>query len=352
MVLGLFKLDTLKVDNLRSKSISGIGTTDLLTSNGNQRVSSSFTVENLEIKGPLNANLINGIQLTDAVNRRDSHVEIEGPVTIENFKVQDIFVPEGVLIADKDVSELASMKKVHEYSTVDGGPIFLKKVNVNSLTTSQIDEEQMDNFPSKYWSKTDNNVEDVGELILDGRKVVVSKGNFKTQKLNRFSFPDEFVSLDENQEEIILRAPLRFNKPVTVTKDVSMAEKATVEGIDMSEVKSMIVDENFKGVVRGKKTFASSIKALQGANIENLNGIDPVADVVMLNSEKLQKIEGDLTFEKQVKADHVKVEEGDVHVKGLVNEENLTEVKDTTVYKNKESRIEGDVVFTKGLQGN
>lgn len=292
---------------------------------------------------------MNKINLADVVKRNAKVVEINGQTMLENFQVQDIIVPEGIEIAGKDVSELFNLKKVHKYSTVDNRPIILKQVQADRLNTDHIDNENVADFTSRYWSRAKPNVANPAQLILDNKNVKVAQGNFKTGRLNHFAFPNEFVSLD--QGPLTLRAPLRFQQPVEVTGDVTMEKGAKIQEFDMSEAHSMIVDEKFTGPIRGTKTFMFRVKAVHGANFDSLNGMDPRNDVVMLNSQELQQIDGVLKFENVVTADQITVTDGNVHVNGLVNQVSLADVKEKTAYLNKENRIDGDLFFDQEING-
>ncbi|CAL8142633.1 unnamed protein product [Orchesella dallaii] len=347
---GLVSFENLRVDNLQTKSINGMRSEKFLTSDATQRITSEFVVQNLNITDSLSSSAVNGIRLRDAISRSAKNAQINGPVVVENFKVKDVTLPEGITIADKDVSELANRKKVHRYSTLDGSPIFIKDVTAKEIHSQMLNGETFSDISSKYWSKAGNNVANPAQLLLSNRKSILSDDGLITHRLNGFSFPNEFVSLD--QAKILLETPLSFEKPVTVVGNVTMNDGKTIQKIDMSRIQSMIVDQDFKGVIRGHKTFMLPVVAQNGANFGTLNGMDPVKDVVMLSTEKPQHIDGSIKFDNLVELAGFDVENRDVQVNGLVNDLNLEEVRTTTAYKDQENFIEGKVLFNKNVNAD
>ncbi|ODM97789.1 Thrombospondin-type laminin G domain and EAR repeat-containing protein [Orchesella cincta] len=349
-VNGPVSFENLRVDNLQSRSINGVQSKNFLTSLTKQRITSEFSVETLTVTGPLTSASINGIHLTDAVSRTAKNVEISGPVELENFQVKDVTLPDGITIAEKDVSTLVDRKKVHMYTTVDGSTIFIKDVTVNEIQdTASLNGQLISDFATKYWSKAGNNVVDAPQLLISNRKSTLREGLI-THSLNGFRFPNEFISLD--QSRILLKAPVSFDKPVTVLGNVTMDEGKTIQKIDMSRINSMMVDKDFTGVIRGLKIFDRQVVAQEGATFGTLNGMDPVNDVVMLTTEESQVIDGIVKFTQPVELEDLHVDNGDVQVNGLVNNLNLEQVKTSTAYKDQENFIDGKVVFMKNINAD
>lgn len=350
-IKGPISFTALKADNLKTIAISGVRIENLLTSGATQRVASEFIVENVHIEGSLTTSgKINGASLSDVVKRSEEIVNIKGAsVELVNFRVGNVLVPEGITIGGKDVSELEAMKKFHIYSTLNSTPIFVLQVNVNTIITPAIGGINVQEFSSRFWSKTADNAADAPQLILSDRLVLTE--NFKTKHLNDFLFPGHYISLDmKSHEPITIHTSVTFRNVVRVFESITMVDGATIEGIDMSRVQSMIVDSEFHGLVHGTKTFAEPIVATEGATFGLLDNVDLLKDVMKLVTLETQVIGGLVNFTQELRSDVFAIRNGDVEVDGLVNQMNLENVALTTAYKNMKNFLAGMLIFERNVK--
>ena len=133
---------------------------------------------------------------------------------------------------------------------------------------------------------------------------------------------------------------------VIIEGDVIEEHGKTWNNLDIWEVlKDIVRAGGEERMILGTKYFQSKIIALGGGQIDKLNDIVIPRDLVFLNYEYEQDIEGTKSFSNKVSMEGMRSSRGDIEVKGLVNGENLLKLNGTTALKYKAVTIKGNVIF-------
>ncbi|KAG8202085.1 hypothetical protein JTE90_010447 [Oedothorax gibbosus] len=276
-----------------------------------------------------------------AVSTADSEMAFSGVKTFRNLTIEGLVIIEGKLggvdlhllnqtymslTRDQDITARIDFEDLSFEGTLAA-----KRLNVTSRVLNGIDIGVLNRI-----MRTDISQTITAEHYFD--EIIFASDVFVVGKVNGLDVPE---SLMRHNHVNYVQSPKLFEKPVRIFGDLIMAERARVQGVDVSEwyKKSVLKEGSFE--IDGYKTFInlSITDAKVGGYLDGLR----------ISEDSLLMTYGDqvITGRKTIKG-NVEIQKSLI-VDGLINGVNLTYLSTQTLQRDRSNSITGVKEFTQPL---
>ena len=239
----------LLINNAHLKTLNGIAVDDFLYVSGFQEVGANFNVDTIEVIGNVTCADIEKVDFNDLFFIDDSDTtSLRQPLLFANdVSIHHLLVKDGKL-NDFNIERLLDPRTLR----IDSKVIVDGNVTVHSMEATVINGLDITNLESKYWTKSTEQVIDVGVTWPTAVKVT---GNITTKTFQNRSLPQDFY-LTSTDEKI--SSDVVFNDVMTVEGHLTVDNLETIGGVDLHALDNDVVKKEGHFHIAGTKVNLKS----------------------------------------------------------------------------------------------
>ncbi|KAF0304895.1 hypothetical protein FJT64_023378 [Amphibalanus amphitrite] len=334
------------VRDLTAGRVNGVAlTSDLLTTDTSQTVTSHLRVDSLQATLNVLTDWVNGLDLSGEVVRTTGYPgHVNGSVVIASdlAVTGDVIVADDVTVNDVDISVVSAIatgarRTLHfTHSVLLSGDWSV----TGAVTVLSVNGYRLDRLGEVFWTRDGDQTIEVPVTIANKLSI---KHNLTVGTINGAS-TDSFIDI---QRGGTLYNDVIFLGNITVS-EVTLPAGGRLNGRDLSEFAATVVTSGGDQLISGQKVFSGAVRTA-ALMVRELNGLRLPDDVIMVDRDAIQA--GSLTFLSDLEVVSNVSSSGDVDVLGLVNGYRVSDIlaNISNVWVNRTTNhvliIEGNVHF-------
>ncbi|XP_043236373.1 uncharacterized protein LOC122388928 [Amphibalanus amphitrite] len=334
------------VRDLTAGRVNGVAlTSDLLTTDMEQTVTSHLRVDSLQVTLNVLTDWVNGLDLSRDVVRTTGYPgHVNGSVVIASdlAVTGDVIVADDVTVNDVDISVVSAIatgarRTLHfTHSVLLSGDWTV----TGAVTLLSVNGYRLDRLGEVFWIRDGDQTIEVPVTIANKLSI---KHNLTVATINGAS-TDSFIDI---QRGGTLYNDVIFLGNITVS-EVTLPAGGRLNGRDLSEFAATVVTSGGDQLISGQKVFSGAVRTA-ALMVRELNGLRLPDDVIMVDRDAIQT--GSLTFLSDLEVVSNVSSSGDVDVLELVNGYRVSDIlaNISNVWVNRTTNhvliIEGNVHF-------